>query len=157
MNSLTAVSASPLAASPPQCDEPKARACGHSLHPSALSPPRPTLGPLPDQRGEPYVTLSLLHGLYPSGLLGRDLSWLIPALPAKSPFRPAPQGLWTCAWPLAAPAVASAYAKYTFGKIFLLSSSNHLFPIIDREGKHMGGKVDRLTIQALSLLDHCMQ
>lgn len=35
-----------------------------------------------------YCTAFILLGSW-----GRDLSWLFPALPAKSPLRPTPQGL----------------------------------------------------------------
>lgn len=85
--------ASPFAASPPGCDELKARGRGQSLRPSAISPPRPLLGPLPDQRGGPYVTLSYCMAFILLDSWGRDLSWLFPALPANSPFLQTSQGL----------------------------------------------------------------
>lgn len=145
----------PLAASPPQCDEPKARARGQSLCPSALSPPRPALGPLPDQRGGPHVALYCMAFIL-LGSWGRDPSWLFPTLPAQSaPSIPSPQGLLCLCQPLAAPAVAFAHAKYSFWKdlFSLIRWPPSSLPCTVREGKPMGGKVDRLTTQAKSLWD----
>ena len=65
---------------------------GQRLHPSAISPPRPMIGPLHDQRGGPYVTLYYTAFIL-LGSWDRDMSWLFPALPAHSPFCPAPQDL----------------------------------------------------------------
>lgn len=77
------------------------------------------LRPLPDQRGGPYVTLYCTAFIL-LGSWGRDVGWLFPALPAHSSSCPAPQAFYVCAWPLAALAVALAYAKYSFWKDFFL-------------------------------------
>lgn len=90
-----------------------------SLHPSALSPARPMPRPLPDQRGGLYVTFYCMAFIL-LGSWGRDVGWLFPALPAHSSSCPAPQAFYVCAWPLAALAVALAYAKYSFWKDFFL-------------------------------------
>lgn len=75
-----------------------------------------------------YCTTFILLGSW-----GGDLSWLFLALPAHSPFLLTPQGL-LCAWPLAALAVALAYAKYTFGKLFFHNQMVISFPTINSQG-----------------------
>ena len=124
----------------------KVGARGQDLHSSALSPPRPMLGPLRDQRGGPYVTLYCTAFIL-LGFWGRDVSWLFPALPAHSPFRPAPQGLLCLC--LATGSTGSGISScqiQLFERPFFL-----LLP------KQQSGRVERLTTPAESLLDYCMQ
>lgn len=52
------------------------------------------------------------------GSLARDLSWLFLLCLQNLLSSQLLRAFCTCAYPLAALAVASAYAKYTFGKIF---------------------------------------
>jgi len=74
------------------------------------------------------------------------------------PFTPTPQGPLCLCRPLAAPAVAFAHAKYSFWKdlFSLIGWPPSSLPCTVREGKAMGGKVDRLTTQAKSLWDYCV-
>lgn len=71
---------------------------------------------------EDHVTLYCM-ALILLGSWGRDLSWLLPILPARyPPLFLRLRAFCTCAWPLAALAAAFAYAKYSFWKDLFSSS-----------------------------------
>lgn len=105
--------------------------------PSALRPlpPQALARALPDQRGGPHVTLYCMA--FTLRAPGADTRAGLFPLCLHAPLPP-PQLLrafCTCAWPLAALAVALAYAKYCFWKDLFSLVGCHLFPYYEQSGR----------------------